>query len=104
MRPFARQNWLIHGDTKRFYTREETLPQTDPSKWFIRSERETLCRFHEDYSLFTINVFFQPLKLAHEHSHQKQDLINSLRSFDDAEISYFGGEKKIHLLLNYLSG
>jgi hypothetical protein len=104
MRPFARQNWLIHGDTKRFYTSEETLPQTDPSDWFIRSEKETLCRFHEDYSLFTINVFFQPLKLVLEHSQQKQNLINSLRGFDDAEISYFGGAKKIHLLLNYLSG
>ena len=104
MKPFVRQNWLIHGNTKRFNTREETLPQTDPSEWFIRSERETLCRFHEDYSLFTINVFFQPLKLAHEHSHQKQDLIHSLRSFDDDEILYFGGEEKIHLLLNYLSG
>jgi len=39
-----------------------------------------------------------------EHSQQKQNLINSLRGFDDAEISYFGGTKKIHLLLNYLAG
>jgi hypothetical protein len=39
-----------------------------------------------------------------EHSQQKQNLINSLRGFDDAEIFYFGGAKKIHLLLNYLAG
>jgi len=104
MKPFSRQNWLIHGDTNRFYIREETLPKTDPSGWFIRSERETLCRFHKDYSLFTINVFFQPLKLIHEHIKQKQDLINSFRGFDEAEISYFGGIKKIQLLLNYLLG
>lgn len=103
MRPFARQNWLIHGDTNRFYLKEEELPITDPSEWFIRSEKETLCRFHEDYSLFTINVMFQPLRLAHKHPQQKQNLINSLTNFDDAETAYFGGTKKIQLLFDYLS-
>ena len=73
MRPFSRQNWLIHGDTNRFYLSEEELPKTNPSEWFIRSEKETLCRFHEDYSLFTINVLFQPLYLIHEHGEQKQN-------------------------------
>lgn len=104
MRPFARQNWLIHGDTNRFYLSEEGLPKTNPSEWFIRSEKETLCRFHEDYSLFTINVLFQPLNLIHEHGEQKQNLIKSLSGFDEAEISYFGGAKKIESLLKYLSG
>ena len=66
MKPFARQNWLIHGDTKRFYLTEEKELTSHPSQWFIRSEKETLCRYHEDYSLFTINVMFQPLKYVHQ--------------------------------------
>ena len=103
MRPFARQNWLIHGDTNRFYLSEEELPKTNPSEWFIRSEKETLCRFHEDYSLFTINVLFQPLHLIHEYR-TKTKFNQEFKGFDDAEISYFGGAKKIELLLKYLSG
>ena len=102
MKPFSRQNWLIHGDTNRFYTREETLPKTDPSDWFIRSEKETLCRFHEDYSLFTINVMFQPLSLIHSYPEQKQNLITSINTLDAEEIDYFGGEKKVRLLQKYL--
>jgi hypothetical protein len=39
-----------------------------------------------------------------EYNEQKQNLIKCLRGFDDAEISYFGGAKKIELLLKYLSG
>lgn len=48
------------------------------------------------------NKHYKKNKLKNEK--HKQDLIHSLRSFDDAEILYFGGEEKIHLLLNYLSG
>lgn len=103
LKPFARQNWLIHGDTNRFYLKEEQLPESHPSEWFIRTEKETLCRFHKEYSLFTINVFFQPLHFAHDYPQQKQSLIDSLISFDDAEVTYFGGTKKIQLLLDYLS-
>ena len=103
MKPFARQNWLIHGDTKRFHLSEENSLSDDPAKWFIRSEKETLCRFHEDYSLFTINVMFQPLFLIHDYPEQKQNLILSINTFDNKEIDYFGGDKKVNLLLKYLS-
>ena len=104
MKPFGRQNWLIHGDTKRFHLKEEKTLKTDPSNWFIRSEKETLCRYHEDYSLFTINVLFQPLKEIFNHLKQKQNLINSLQKLDKDEADYFGGNTKINLLLEYLSG
>jgi len=102
MKPFARQNWLIHGDTKRFHLVEEGLLFDDPAKWFIRSEKETLCRFHEDYSLFTINVMFQPLSLIHNYPEKKQNLISSINTFDEEEINYFGGEEKVRLLQKYL--
>ena len=70
-----------------------------------RSEKETLCRFHEDYSLFTINVMFQPLSLIHNYPEKKRNLISSIKTFDEEEINYFGGEKskaitKISFVLN----
>ena len=102
MKPFARQNWLIHGDTERFHLVEEDSLFNDPAQWFIRSEKETLCRFHEDYSLFTINVMFQPLSLIHSYPEQKQNLITSINTFDAEEIDYFGGDKKVRLLQKYL--
>ena len=102
MKPFARQNWLIHGDTERFHLVEEDSLFDDPAQWFIRSEKETLCRFHEDYSLFTINVMFQPLSLIHSYPEQKQNLITSINTFDAEEIDYFGGDKKVRLLQKYL--
>ena len=102
MKPFARQNWLIHGDTKRFHLEEEKLLMSDPSTWFIRSEKETLCRFHEDYSLFTINVLFEPLNKIFKYSEIQKGLIRSLESFDEDEAKYFGGIDKINTLLEYL--
>ena len=102
MKPFARQNWLIHGDTKRFHLEEEELLMSDPSTWFIRSEKETLCRFHEDYSLFTINVLFEPLNKIFNYPEIQKALIRSLESFDEDEAIYFGGIDKINTLLEYL--
>ena len=75
----------------------------DPSTWFIRSEKETLCRFHEDYSLFTINVIFQPLYLIHDYPEQKRNLISSINTFDSEEINYFGGKEKVESIQKYLS-
>ena len=102
MKPFARQNWLIHGDAKRFHLKEEEPLKNEPSEWFIRSEKETLCRFHEDYSLFTINVIFEPLKNIFNYLDAKDGLIMSLSFFDKDEEKYFGGKKKINILLEYL--
>jgi len=102
MKPFARQNWLIHGDTKRFHLKEEESLKNEPSEWFIRSEKETLCRFHEDYSLFTINVMFEPLNNIFNYLDAKDGLIKSLSFFDKDEEKYFGGKKKINILLEYL--
>ena len=102
MKPFSRQNWLIHGDTQRFHLKEEESLKNEPSEWFIRSEKETLCRFHEDYSLFTINVMFEPLNNIFNYLDAKDGLIKSLSFFDKDEEKYFGGKKKINILLEYL--
>ena len=61
LQPFERCNWFVHGDNTRFHARPEALPQHAVRDWFIRSERETLCRLSEDYLLFTINPRFFPL-------------------------------------------
>jgi hypothetical protein len=63
-----------------------------------------LCRFHEDYSLFTINVLFEPLKEIFEYPKQKLALIKSLEKLDNDEADYFGGNEKINILLDYLLG
>lgn len=102
MRPFFRQNWLIHGDVKRFHLKEEKKLSSDPKDWYVRSEKETLCRFHEDYSLFTINVLFEPLKEVLKYPEAKNGLVKSLHSFDEDEEVYFGGKDKIKALLEYL--
>ena len=101
-KPFIRQNWLIHGDTKRFHLKEEDSLRTCPSSWYIRSEKETLCRFHEDYSLFTINVLFEPLNKIVNYPYALKGLIKSLETFDEDESVYFGGANKINILLEYL--
>ena len=75
---------------------------TDPSCWYIRSEKETLCRFHQDYSLFTINVLFEPLNKIVDYPDALRGLIKSLETFDEDESVYFGGSNKINILLEYL--
>ena len=101
-KPFIRQNWLIHGDTKRFHLKEEDSLRTCPSSWYIRSEKETLCRFHKHYSLFTINVLFEPLNKIINYPEALKGLIKSLETFDEDESVYFGGSNKINILLEYL--
>ena len=61
-------------------------------------------RFHEDYSLFTINVLFEPLKEIFDYPKQRQALIESLEKLDNDEADYFGGNEKINILLDYLLG
>ena len=84
------------------HLKEEDSLLTDPSSWYIRSEKETLCRFHKDYSLFTINVLFEPLNKIVDYPDALRGLIKSLETFDEDESVYFGGSDKINILLEYL--
>ncbi len=102
LKPFVRQNWFIHQDTIRLHLKEEKISNLNPEDWFIRSERETICKIHEEYSLFSINVRFQPLKLVHQYRSQKDALLKSIISLDEEETKYFGGEEKRTLLVEYL--
>ncbi|MBO6565473.1 MAG: DUF3445 domain-containing protein [Pseudomonadales bacterium] len=101
LQPFERVNWFIHADQDRFHLKPVSI-QGEPESWFVRSERETVCRFHEDFALFTINPRFARLAEIHEYPEATVDLIKSLSSFDQKEIDYFGGAKKHRLLLEYL--
>jgi len=102
MKPFVRQNWFVHQDTKRMHLMEEKISLNNPSNWFFRSERETVCRLDELHSLFSINVRFQPLSYIHEYQGAKNGLLRSLDRLDDSEIDYFGGKEKVDILVNFL--
>lgn len=101
-KPFKRENWFIHGNDKRFYLEPEGWPKEPIEQWYVRSERETICKYNEAYSLFAINVRFQPLSTIKDYSEARLGLIKSLEGFDDKEIDYFGGSKKHDALLKHL--
>tara|TARA_A100001234_G_scaffold198876_1_gene189882 strand:- start:4488 stop:5282 length:795 start_codon:yes stop_codon:yes gene_type:complete len=100
--PFKRENWFIHGNNERFYLEPEGWPEEPIEEWYVRSERETICKYSEAYSLFAINVRFQPLHVVQNYGEAKKGLIKSLEKFDDEEIEYFGGTKKHNALLKHL--
>ena len=100
--PFKRENWFIHGDSQRMHLESEGFPKGDISEWVIRSERETLCRYDEKYSLFAINVRFQKLSFINNFCEAKESLKESLLKLDKDEIFYFGGQTKLDLILSYL--
>ena len=102
MKPFVRQNWFIHEDTKRMHLKEEKMSHNKPDNWHIRSERETICRINKNFSLFAINVRFQPLNLIHQYPLQKEALFKSIERLDKEETHYFGGEEKKKILLEFL--
>ena len=103
MTPFERSNWFVHGDRERLHLSAESNIAGTPEQWFLRSERETLCRFSDGFLLFTINVRFAPLRDISQHPKALADLKTSLARFDLDEINYFGGTDKFHRLLDYLS-
>ena len=103
MTPFERSNWFVHGNRERLHLSAEGNIAGTPEQWFLRSERETLCRFSDGFLLFTINVRFAPLRDISQHPKALADLKTSLARFDPDEIDYFGGADKFHRLLNYLS-
>ena len=103
MIPFERSNWFVHGDRERLHLSAESNIAGTPEQWFLRSERETLCRFSEGFLLFTINVRFAPLRDIAQHPKALADLMISLARLDTNEIDYFGGNDKFHRLCDYLS-
>ena len=103
MTPFERSNWFVHGDRERLHLSAEGNIAGPPEQWFLRSERETLCRFSDGFLLFTINVRFAPIRDISQHPKALADLKTSLARFDLDEINYFGGTDKFHRLLDYLS-
>jgi hypothetical protein len=69
----------------------------------VSSERETLCKYHEKYTLFTINVRFQPLAAIKDFDSARKSLLDVIMSLDNEEMRYFGGERKVHILTKYLN-
>ena len=73
-----------------------------PNSWFIRTERETLCRIHQDFIVFTINPRFVPLNAIIDYPQALDSLKRVLNGFTEDEIIYFGGRKKFDQLAGFL--
>tara|TARA_B100002019_G_scaffold244356_1_gene221299 strand:- start:3700 stop:4491 length:792 start_codon:yes stop_codon:yes gene_type:complete len=101
--PFLRENWFIHGDDHRMHLNAENFPKGPVDRWVIRSERETLYKFHKSYSLFAINVRFQKLSTILKFDDAKFGLQKSLERLDAEEVVYFGGRRKVDTILNFIS-
>ena len=101
-RPFMRENWFLHGTSQRMQLTPETDLNPDPKTWFIRTERETLCRIHPSYMVFTINPRFIPLIAIFEFPDAVKSLKTALDKFTEKEIVYFGGQTKLNQLKKFL--
>ena len=101
--PFLRENWFVHGDDQRMHLKPEDFPAGPVDSWIVRSERETLYKFDEFYSLFAINVRFQRLSDIFQFDDAKEGLQLSLERMDADEIEYFGGDKKIKTIHKYIT-
>ena len=80
----------------------EGFPRGNVKDWIVRSERETLCKFSEDYSLFAINVRFQKLSSILMFEDAILGLRRSLEGMDQKEIDYFGGNKKVQKIFDFI--
>ena len=101
-KPFERRNWFIHGSDQRFNLSPEDLPESHPRNWYIRSERETVCKLDEHFLLFTINTEFYPLKAIFDYEQARSDLVAAIDALDANQKEYFGGLDKCFKVLSYL--
>ena len=101
--PFLRENWLIHGDDQRMHLKAEEFPKGMVKDWIVRSERETLCKFSDDHSLFAINVRFQKLSSILKFQEAIEGLKRSLENMDQEEINYFGGNRKVDKIFEFIT-
>ena len=85
------------------HLKPEDFPAGPVDSWIVRSERETLYKFDESYSLFAINVRFQRLSDIFQFDAAKEGLQQSLERMDADEIEYFGGDKKIKTIHKYIT-
>ena len=101
-RAFKRENWFVHGDTQRMHVHPEEDLRSEPESWFIRTERETICRISEDFIVFTINPRFVSLSALLDYPEAADCLKVVLKGFTEEEITYFGGRRKFDQLARFL--
>tara|TARA_Y100000816_G_scaffold100781_1_gene70273 strand:- start:314 stop:1108 length:795 start_codon:yes stop_codon:yes gene_type:complete len=102
-KPFVRENWFIHGDDQRMHLKTEKFPKGMVKDWIVRSERETLCKFSNNHSLFAINVRFQKLSSILKYQEAIEGLKRSLENMDQEEINYFGGNRKVDKIFRFIT-
>ena len=81
----------------------EKFPKGMVKDWIVRSERETLCKFSNNHSLFAINVRFQKLSSILKYQEAIEGLKRSLENMDQEEINYFGGNRKVDKIFRFIT-
>jgi hypothetical protein len=102
LQPFERRNWFLHADGAPFHLEPESVISSPVAEWYVRSERQTLCRIAERYTLFTIFVTCHPLSQIRSHPLALEDLLKALRAMDVDEVEHFGGRTKQRRLIEQL--
>lgn len=100
--PFARTNWSVHGDAEMFHPQVELSPGPTVADWFVRSERQSLCKLSARYLLFTIDVRSEPLADLAHFAQARDDLLQTLDRMSALEITYSGGLEKHRRLTDYV--
>ena len=98
---FCRSNWSLHGDAELFHCDTEIMLKAPVEDWFVRSERQSLCKLSARYLLFSIDVRCEPLADLVHFADAGADLLKSLDRMSAPEIAYFGGLEKHHRLAEY---
>ncbi len=101
--PFGRRNWFLHGDDEPFHLVPEGSLDAPVARWFVRSERQTLCKLSERFLLFTIEVLCEPLQDVERFPRAALDLRAALGEMDADEIAHFGGVEKHRRLTEYVA-
>lgn len=100
---FGRCNWFLHGDAQLFHDVSEGALDLPVEQWFVRCERQSLCRISERYLLFTIDVICEPLADIESFVDAQTDLVTALATMDADEINHFGGLEKHRRLADYVA-
>jgi len=101
--PFTRANWFVHADDTLFHPSPEGPINTEPQRWFVRSERQTVCRLDDRYVLFGIEVVCEPLRHIADFPMAREGLQRALLAIPPGRgLEYFGGADKVRRLSHYL--
>ncbi len=93
----------LHGDAELFHLEPEGALESPVEAWFVRSERQTLCKLSDRFMLFTIAITVVPLAHLARFPKACSDMQAALLAMDAHEIVHFGGVEKHRRLSDYVT-